>query len=70
MAQSFDEAEEFIREMRAPSPKFIRFGRAGQKFIRFGRSGANTWDHSTLEELDNLDGGVEKRAGQKFIRFG
>ncbi|CAJ0954298.1 unnamed protein product, partial [Mesorhabditis belari] len=67
-AQS-DEETQFLRQFRAPSPKFIRFGRAGQKFIRFGRS-ANTWDDSALDDPEGIDLAMAKRAGQKFIRFG
>ncbi|KAI1718941.1 FMRFamide-like neuropeptide 5 [Ditylenchus destructor] len=71
----------FDRDARAPKPKFIRFGRAGQKFIRFGRSG-NTMDYVNDFDPATLTAEAEflapqfrqfqtapKRA-QKFIRFG
>ncbi|KAI1730264.1 FMRFamide-like neuropeptides 5 [Ditylenchus destructor] len=75
------ELDGFDRDARAPKPKFIRFGRAGQKFIRFGRSG-NTMDYANDFDPVALNAEAEflapqfrqfltapKRA-QKFIRFG
>ncbi|CAD6187397.1 unnamed protein product [Caenorhabditis auriculariae] len=66
-AQWSDDEATYQREVRAPKPKFIRFGRAGAKFIRFGRSGANTWEDelTPADEIFN-----EAKRAAKFIRFG
>uniref|UniRef100_A0A914D4R9 Uncharacterized protein n=1 Tax=Acrobeloides nanus TaxID=290746 RepID=A0A914D4R9_9BILA len=65
------QAQSMERNLRAPQPKFIRFGRAGQRFIRFGRS---SWDYDTEPGVSNVDDDnvpiILKRAGQRFIRFG
>jgi len=73
------ESDGFERDARAPKPKFIRFGRAGQKFIRFGRSG-NTWDYGNDVETNLINEAelypqlrpflVAPKRAQKFIRFG
>ena len=49
-----DTNEWFGRDARAPKPKFIRFGRAGQKLIRFGRSSAATNDEAYNDNLDAM----------------